>query len=395
MHQGKFYIYWMLIAITLCSSASFVTAQTNDYWVPNYAPLDDRGRMKRLDEIEPRTTIDRIPTNITQSGAYYFIKNLKADTNVVDGIVIEADDVTIDLNGFVLTGTTNGRYGICTVSSSNRNTIIKNGVVLGWGQAGLLLFSGLNCRLINITALGNGSGPANAGISVASDWDVENCTSSLNNNKGFNIGGNSTARNCKARNNKGSGFMIGNSARVENSTAYENWNHGFKCGMVSMILNCSATYNTNNGINVGIYSLASGNISANNGQDGIVAETGSRVERNISAQNFGRGINAGAYSRVLDNQVVGNFGGGILGHTDCRVDANHVFGGTYGLKAAASDDGGGSKGCIFVGNTIAGSTTNFILQTDANFGQMIDSGNIGISTNFNIMNPFANFILNY
>src|SRR5438034_6089887 len=58
--------------------------------------------MKSLAQIEPRTPISSAPYIITNSGSYYLTTNLYAASG--DGITISANNVTVDLNGFALTG---------------------------------------------------------------------------------------------------------------------------------------------------------------------------------------------------------------------------------------------------------------------------------------------------
>lgn len=360
-----------------------------DYLTPPGIPGSDATRMKTLNQIEPRTLISSIPYTITNGGSYYLTQNLTGDASVTNGIIIAADDVTLDLGGFVLAGLTNeSHFGISLASSSNRNITIRNGVVRGWGWTGLYLNDGMNCRLSGITAIDNATLPAYAGISVGEDWDVEDCAASMNRNTGFSIGNNSRARNCKARQNAGNGFTLGEGGRLENCMAVRNGQNGFYGGMMTMILNCTANGNTNTGIYVGLYSLASGNIAANNGGTGIDAGTGSRVERNVSALNKGSGIVAGARSRVTDNQVVANTSVGIYGQVGCRVDANHLSWNSAGLQAADS-----ANGSLFIGNSAVGNTTNIITSSTANFGAITPVDNMLPNTNFSIANPFANFDL--
>ena len=57
------------------------------------------GTMKTLDQIEPRIPISRAPYVIASSGSYYLATNLVVDSG--DAIMIEADEVTLDLNGLV------------------------------------------------------------------------------------------------------------------------------------------------------------------------------------------------------------------------------------------------------------------------------------------------------
>jgi len=374
----------VVIIIILVSSISSIPAQNE----PVGPPEDPRTWMKTLNQIEPRTLISSIPFSITNSGSYYLTQNLTGDDTVTNGITIDANDVCLDLCGFVLSGTTNGWCGISLTGADNRNIIIKNGVVRGWGQSGLFLQNGMSCRLSNITAINNGTGPSFAAIYVGQDWDVEDCSASGNMNGGFFIGNNSRAKNCKARGNSAYGFMIGNGGRVENCSASENKENGFEGGMMSMILSCSANNNTNNGIYVGLYSIASGNISSYNRANGIRAGTGSRVEKNVSTQNGGCGIYAEGFSRVTENQIVQNSGPNIYGNTGCRIDHNHVYGGPIGIQSDVD-----SYGSLYVANSVVDCSTSYIVTIGSSFGQILNNSIMEPSTNFNVSNPWANFNL--
>src|SRR5262245_21580150 len=58
--------------------------------------------MKTLDQIEPRTPIASMPFIINQPGSYYIVSNL-TQSAAANGILITVNNVTLDLNGFVLT----------------------------------------------------------------------------------------------------------------------------------------------------------------------------------------------------------------------------------------------------------------------------------------------------
>ena len=78
--------------------------------------------MKSLDQLEPRTPIGAVGEStatiaINQPGSYVLMGNLKVTDG--DGIMINADNVTLDLNGFTISSTeaTPTGYGIRLGSS--------------------------------------------------------------------------------------------------------------------------------------------------------------------------------------------------------------------------------------------------------------------------------------
>jgi hypothetical protein len=83
--------------------------------------------MKALDQIEPRTPITSIPVTIAAPGSSYLAGNLTGVAGS-NGITINADDVTLDLNGFSLIGVASSLNGIL-VSGIRANTRIYNGVL--------------------------------------------------------------------------------------------------------------------------------------------------------------------------------------------------------------------------------------------------------------------------
>jgi hypothetical protein len=110
------------------------------------------------------TKITSVPYKILQSGFYYLGGDLTSSSP--NGIEVWADNVTIDLMGFTLTGpnTTSG-FGIYV--NNNNNVEIRNGTVT-------LFYNGINCygnnfriinmRVLNIRylaiSLGNGYAPS-------------------------------------------------------------------------------------------------------------------------------------------------------------------------------------------------------------------------------------------
>ncbi|MCC5848152.1 MAG: right-handed parallel beta-helix repeat-containing protein [Verrucomicrobia bacterium] len=61
--------------------------------------------MRTLDQVEPRTPISELPFTISEPGSYYVTDNLEVTGN---GILVESDNVSIDLNGFTMRGSGSG-----------------------------------------------------------------------------------------------------------------------------------------------------------------------------------------------------------------------------------------------------------------------------------------------
>ena len=122
---------------SIAIAVSLAFAATLAGWVHAGGPLDPPGApgvtMKSLDEVEPRTPISALPYTISQPGSYYLTGNLSVNT-AIDGITVQADDVTIDLNGFELNGngSTSGAITQGAASPARRNWRIFGGTAVNW-----------------------------------------------------------------------------------------------------------------------------------------------------------------------------------------------------------------------------------------------------------------------
>jgi hypothetical protein len=86
--------------------------------------------MKSLDQIEPRTAITSAPYTISSPGSYYLTTNI----NVTSGnaITINANNVTLDLNGFTISSTQASPTGTgISLGSSVSDITILNGHIRG------------------------------------------------------------------------------------------------------------------------------------------------------------------------------------------------------------------------------------------------------------------------
>jgi hypothetical protein len=165
------------------------------------------------------TAITSLPYFINDSGFYYMTKNLSPPSNE-NGIYVNANNVTIDLLGFKITGPGSGvNYGI--IMNGNNNVEIRNGTITGFSNG---IFEGQSNaqehRIINIRAMGN----RGYGIIVTgSSHIVRGCTS-CNNATGIAVGNRCLVMNNVINNNSYYGIsaindvLIGNNVAVGNGT---------------------------------------------------------------------------------------------------------------------------------------------------------------------------------
>jgi len=145
------------------------------------------------------------PYKITQPGSYKLTGNLTVPANL-DGIDVMSDDVTIDLNGFSITGPLVCQVGApCTtgagqegIRSHARNTTIRNGHVHGFFR-GIFLANGL---IEEVHASGN----SNAGIDAIRSVIRRNNVS--NNFGGGIVAQSSVVTENIAADNAGAGFFL-------------------------------------------------------------------------------------------------------------------------------------------------------------------------------------------
>lgn len=318
---------------------------------------------KTLGDVEPRIAINASNTpatasalfSISQPGSYY----LTGDVTGVSskrGIEVLVPNVTIDLNGFTLSGTSGPAAGIYINASASRVNI-RNGTIVGWGFDGIDGGFNTNGSFEHITAMNNGAASSGrfgiragnnmhvrdciansntgGGISVNDNCDVIDCIAVTNSANGFTAGAANVLRGCTTRGNIASGFVLTDSNTVENCAAANNGNYGFSAGANATFTACSANSNSSDNFSTGARgSLVNCSAHASPGGNGIIllgpggSATGCNADANayrgIYVQVSGSvtnctcsnnslvGVFVGAHSRVANCLISGNIGTGIL-----------------------------------------------------------------------------------
>ncbi|MFG0257862.1 MAG: hypothetical protein ACF8GE_08180 [Phycisphaerales bacterium JB043] len=268
-----------------------------------------------------------LPYTISSPGSYVLTSDLVGVTGQ-HGIIIDADNVTLDLNGFTIKGVPGAKSGIY-VPTARVNGTILNGTIDGWNTIGdgavrAENMTGGAYRSLSVTNSGSG-------LFVGVGSRVESCFASGNIGDGFTLQGSSTIVNCVARQNGHNGFAGGQYCVYENCVAENNtgfsFSDGFGISEGSTLFNCSSIGNSGRGF----LSRSSGNqtpiilsncSTSGNSLEGIFAGPNTIVTSSQSLNNIGVGISLGDGSRINDCTVEGNGSHGIL------AGANSVISGS-------------------------------------------------------------------
>ena len=264
------------------------------------------------------TEITSLPYKISSPGFYYITRDL---TSTGAGIVVEADNVTIDLMGFSLIGLPGTGKGSSTGNgifmSGRANVEVRNGTVRDFGLSGIYedtVVKGMNHRIISVRSNGNGG----AGIYIE--------------------GQNHLIKDCTASNNGDVGICAEYGSRVTGNTAYKNQHDGVK---------------------VCHYCTVTGNTAYENGGDGISTSYGCTVRGNTASQNQEDGIYVVGNSTVTGNTVYSNTNDGLYVDHNCTVRGNTAcYNGNYGIYLGGS--------CLVHANTATNNTTANIYCLNGN-----------------------------
>lgn len=272
------------------------------------------------------------PVTITKTGSYILKDNLVVPTSSTDAIDVRASNVTLDLNGFAITG--NGS-GIGINGSSQSNTTVRNGSVTNFGTG---LGLGDQSVVENVQASSN----QGDGIECGGDCRIKDSIASSNANNGiFVSGSNNLILDNIADGNQAAGINLsaGSQDRVTGNTANDNGT-GANCfsgiaapqsgsPITSPVSDCIVSWNVTDhncgsGINGGPGWEVSHNVANNNGYGGppgtkgngisLVGGGGATIDSNVTNGNGGNGIagNAGNGYLVTNNQASSNTACGLL-----------------------------------------------------------------------------------
>lgn len=256
---------------------------------------------KTMTDVEPRTAINAANTpgdatclyKITAPGSYYLIGNIANGSPTKAAIKVTATGVTIDLNGFIISG---GGSGISTNGACD-DISVRNGFISGTATHGIDLGSAARSRVKDVSV----TNPGGLGIivwdsGVVADCQVRGGTTGISagensilsrsnvisaNGNGIHADTNSIVDHCATLGCAGVGFNItGTGCRVTECVAQTSSVRGFEIGNWSTVEHCLAVSNSGMGFNLGTGGTIRHCTAEWNGSQGIVANGGCSVVDN-------------------------------------------------------------------------------------------------------------------
>lgn len=303
---------------------------------------------------ERRTPINTAGITISADGSYYLTSNLSASNNQ-NGVLVQAKNVTLDLNGFSIVGTGTGSGAGIVIVSGAKNVRIRNGTIRDFGSAGINGGATQGVTLEELAALNNGS----SGASIGTSSTVSHCQFRGNRNNGLDVSDGSAIKDCVAVGNAAMGFTIDTASLIENSISDQNSTTGIFMSGQCHVLNCTVRNNGGNGIQSNEKALIESCVVGKNGDNGITIQQGSHVVHCVSFENKTNGIlvNIGHSVLIEDCTATSNSQDGIATQNsglvvNCTANAN----GADGIDLRGK--GSVARGCMTSENGQDGIHTN-------------------------------------
>ncbi len=210
---------------------------------------------------------------ITQSGSYVVTKNLNASG---DCLVINADFVTIDLDGFVIEGNGTGG-GITDLGAfTNVGVTVRNGTVSNFFN-GISLAASTAGVVERMTSVGN----TNVGIVLVSGIVRDSIATGNVNNSGISVGPRSLVTGSNSTNND-VGIVTNIGSTIIGNTVGLNIRHGIVMSGNGTIVNNTSNNNAQLGIHAECPSTVIGNTAVGNGTNLSLVGAGCASDHNAA-----------------------------------------------------------------------------------------------------------------
>jgi hypothetical protein len=265
----------------------------------------------------PANPISACPFTISSAGTYTLVNDLTAAGDCITVDPSAGASVTVNLNGFSITGDTTGAAIIAVSPALKKKvSVVGPGKISAFDVGvNISLFPDVTVKRLTIDNTG-------IGISVGQGSVYDSTITG----SGFGVytGGKSLVRNITATGNL-TGIFVGPGSTVDQSTANSNA-QGILADDKSLVKNSTANGNTANGIVVGMSGSVTQCTANNNGSAGITGNTKSDINSSTAMTNFD-GIVVNCPATVQQNTATGNTDQDIvLNGSGCTVKKNVVTG---------------------------------------------------------------------
>lgn len=235
-----------------------------------------------------------LPVTITEAGSYRLTSNLPIANVDIDGIIVDASDVTLDLNGFAIHGpvvcdgtpavtscsptgnsSTDGR-GITVLSQAS--AAIRDGVVRGMDLDGISCFNNTTCLIESVRVESNGrdglfvTGSLGTG-QVKNSFALRNLEDGISGNPRL-------IAQTVVRGNGGNGMDIADTV-LRASTAFGNGADGIECTNDCLLKGNVSSENTLYGVEFVAAGSAYGHNSFLSNGSGSVNGTAVQIDTNL------------------------------------------------------------------------------------------------------------------
>ena len=281
-HEGAG-VAWIPVLVVAAGLVGIAAAGDLEPPVPPGSPT-----MKSLIELEPRRPIsaEMLPLTITDAASSWYLVESIATTGA--GITVAAPDVTIDLNGFALSGGTGvGIKDDPAAVPMARNVTVRNGTVRGWSEQGIRL--GHHSLILNVRAINNSGN----GIEVGDESLVLGSLAMSNNLHGIVADGSTVIRDSVASHNTQNGFWGKSNVLIVHCTADNNFRNGIRVDNACHVRDSSVRGNSLGAVReyAGIWvqgdeNRIEGNLAAHDENGYIIDGDRNVVVRNSSQYSF-------------------------------------------------------------------------------------------------------------
>jgi hypothetical protein len=354
-------VRWLALAIGCALTVMAVGGPLD----PPAGPVDST--YKTLDEVEARRPVNDTfapPSTgsrhvITSSGSYYLTGNLTV-SGLDNAIEVTAPNVTIDLNGYTITGSTlfgAPQRGVFVANAVQDGILtLRNGTITGFAQAGVRSAQSDVSVILRDLVLAANPG---SGAFVSGDCDAASCQFLRNGNSGLVAGFGSMVRDCRALDNGGFGISV-LTGSVLDCVVEGSGVDGISAGSIDEGLSIvrGNVVSSSGGFGVsGLNAIIEGNAIANSENGGIRTQTVSQFTVNadgIIRGNFLRNNGTLATEAAID----------ITG-SHYRVDGNTITDSPIGVRVSVGGDN------VITRNTLDDVTTSVILVPGGNVTGLI------------------------